>query len=182
MFRSFIFLNTFLVLNIVHFVAPTSQPSPHAPTSQPSPSLCEKSTKSSSPCKVAAVTVQSCLITVACCFCALRLLASPCEVAHEVTPSLCRPHCPSLVRFLHLKVSIWTLTTHYCCFVEWVKLVVVLLQEQLIKQVSLYGIKILLLSPEVEMYWFVCRICIMFVHDFYSYMLVWMVLCLFYRC
>jgi len=90
---------------------------------------CRHRAKSSSPCEVTAVTVRSRLVTVACCFCALRLLASPCEVAYEVTPSLCRPHCPSLIRFLHLKVSIWTLTTHYCCFVEWVKLVVVLLQE-----------------------------------------------------
>ncbi|QCE00505.1 hypothetical protein DEO72_LG7g1795 [Vigna unguiculata] len=55
------------------------------------------------PCEVAAVTMRSCLVTVACCFCALRLLASLCEVAYEVTPSLCRPHCPSLVHFLHLK-------------------------------------------------------------------------------
>ncbi|XP_027926840.1 uncharacterized protein LOC114183877 isoform X1 [Vigna unguiculata] len=64
---------------------------------------CRHRAKSSSPCEVTAVTVRSRLVTVACCFCALRLLASPCEVAYEVTPSLCRPHCPSLIRFLHLK-------------------------------------------------------------------------------
>jgi len=132
-FRSFIFLNTFLVSNIVHFVAPTSQPSQTFTVTVRSRLRSHRHrAKSPSPCEVSyevVVTVRSCLATVACCFYALRLLASPCEVAYEVTPSLCCPHCPSLIRFLHLKVNIWTLTTHYCCFVEWVKLVVVLLQE-----------------------------------------------------
>ncbi|QCD86596.1 Protein N-terminal glutamine amidohydrolase [Vigna unguiculata] len=61
----------------------------------------------SSPCEVA-VIVRSRLVTITCCFCALRLLAS---LSHCVifvvkitwSHSLCRPHRPSLICVLHLK-------------------------------------------------------------------------------
>ena len=82
---------------------------------------------SPSPCEVA-TTVRSRLVMVACCFCGLPLLASlsHCVIFIGEIPGLL-VYVAFIVHFLHLKVSIWTLTTHYSYFVEWMKLIVLFL-------------------------------------------------------